>query len=89
MKKTKKTAITAAIFAAAMNLAACETDSYEKSKSEYEAPATEEYRPEDDEVYDVYGPPIAYEEEHTTVGEYKPEEEIQLPVYGPPECFNE
>lgn len=65
MKKTKKTALTAAILAAAMNLVACENDSSEKNNPDSDVFVTKEYRPEDDEIYDVYGPPIAYEDEQS------------------------
>lgn len=65
MKKTKKTALTAAILAAAMNLAACENDSSEKNNPDSDVFVTKEYRPEDDEIYDVYGPLIAYEDEQS------------------------
>lgn len=64
-EKTKKTVLTAAILAAAMNLAACENDSSEKNNPDSDVLVTKEYRPEDDEIYDVYGPPIAYEDEQS------------------------
>lgn len=88
MKKTKKTALTAAIFAAAMNLAACETDSPEKSKLDSDVSATEGYHPEDDEVCDVYGPPADYyEADESTDAEIDVTEfdinDVQI-VYGSP-----
>lgn len=84
MKKTKKTALTAALFAAAMQFTACGT-----------APA---YHPESDIPQDVYGPPreeIVSQTEPVSsteissqpvITEERAEEEVQNMqcVYGPP-----
>ena len=87
MKKTSKTKLMAAMFAAAAGLTGCDHGN-SGVQTVYGPPVTEnttmtsEYDPAKDEVQDVYGPPAA-EAEPTT--EYKPErDKVQL-VYGPPE----
>ena len=59
MKKSKKTALTAAIFATAMNFTACTSPDVDV-QTEYGAPIAtpeETYQPEEEMPQDVYGPP--------------------------------
>lgn len=92
MKKTQKTALTAAAFAAAINITACGSSTETNPSAEKETLSqisySAGYNPENDELYGVYGPPIAYEEETTAekTTEYDPQEEWAAPVYGPPIC---
>ncbi len=71
MKKSKKTALTAAIFATAMNFTACTSPDVD-IQTEYGAPIAipeETYKPEEEEEQDVYGPPAYFDdtaEEETT-----------------------
>lgn len=104
MKHTKKTALTAAVLAAAMGLSACEGGS-EVVETVYGPPSA--YVPETEEIQDVYGPPPVVSEETepvetTTVIEVLPEEsattataeapegdnDMQF-VYGPPNAIDE
>lgn len=61
MKKTEKTALTAAVFAAALNVVPMGTSAYD---------------PSEEEIQDVYGPPVYFE---TTTFE----EPVPQPDYGP------
>lgn len=86
MKKSSKTKLMAAMFAAAAGLTGCDHGN-SNVQDVYGPPVTEnttamsEYDPAKDDVQDVYGPPVT-EAEATT--EYKPEnDKVQL-VYGPP-----
>lgn len=83
MKKTEKTALIAAAFAAAVTMSACDKNS--SSTSGNDTPAAEDteskYLPEADDVEVVYGPPPSEE--------YDPESEEQQDVYGPPVDFED
>ncbi len=87
MKKTSKTKLVAAMFAAAAGLTGCDHGN-SGVQTVYGPPVTEnttmtsEYDPAKDEVQDVYGPPVT-EAEATT--KYKPEKDKVQVVYGPPE----
>ena len=86
MKKSKKTRLIAAMFAAAAGLTGCDQGGSDV-QTVYGPPVTEnttatsEYDPAKDDVQDVYGPPVT-EAEQTT--EYKPEKDKVQLVYGPP-----
>jgi hypothetical protein len=86
MKKSSKTKLMAAMFAAAAGLTGCDHGNSDVQVV-YGPPVTEnttmtsEYDPAKDEVQDVYGPPVT-EAEPTT--EYKPEKDKVQLVYGPP-----
>lgn len=64
MKHTRKTALTAAVLAAAVSLAACNGDP-SSLQTEYGPPPV--YEPETEEIQDVYGPPPVEEEDMTAV----------------------
>ena len=82
MKKTEKTALIAAAFAAALTMSACDKNSSSSSGSE--APGADDieskYLPETEDVEVVYGPPPSER--------YDPESEEQQDVYGPPVDFD-
>ena len=63
MKHTRKTALTAAVLAAAVSLASCNGDP-SSLQTEYGPPY---YEPETEEIQDVYGPPPVEEEDTTAV----------------------
>lgn len=71
MKKTKKTLLTAAAFAAALSLSAC--DGTSSSGSSSASLPSSDYEPSTEEIYDVYGPP----------SDIEPDTDIQC-EYGPP-----
>lgn len=90
MKKSRKTGLIAAAFAAAAGLTGCDHGD-SNLQTVYGPPPTEnttftsEYDPAKDEVQDVYGPPVTEAEETQEATEYKPEKDKVQLVYGPPE----
>ena len=90
MKKTSKTKLMAAMFAAAAGLTGCDHGN-SGVQTVYGPPVTEnttitsEYDPAKDEVQDVYGPPVTEAEKTEAASEYKPEKDKVQLVYGPPE----
>lgn len=70
MKKTKKTALTAAVLSAAVSLSACNwfgseyqvvygppPEEYEEEATEEATEPTEQFEPSEQEIQFVYGPP--------------------------------
>ncbi len=99
MKKTAKTAMTAALFAAAAGMTACAGSSIASGGENYLGSASDEntsevsYDPADEEIQDVYGPAPDYEDttEDITTTEALIEattEEMQC-VYGPPQSLGD
>ena len=85
MKKSRKTRLIAAAFAATAGLTSCQMAYGPPPTNEVTSEAVTEYDPAKDDVQDVYGPPVTEAEE--TEEEYRPEnDKVQL-VYGPPESF--
>lgn len=87
MKKTEKTVLTAALFAAALNMIPSGAGDVTTSASatDYNPAAPPiAYDPSAEEIQDVYGPPIW---ETTTAAPpiaYDPNNAVEVPVYGPP-----
>lgn len=89
MKKTRKTILTAAAFAAAMNMtAASGANILEAGAYNGEAPQAEEYDPSEEEIQDVYGPAPDYDVTTTMLETTTmlTTTSVQT-VYGPPWMF--
>jgi len=85
MKKTKQTLMTAAMFAAAINMSAY-ANSGNQNFSEMNVHAEESetsYEPSEEPIQDVYGPPTMFEAETTT----NTVTTVPATVYGPPWWF--
>lgn len=82
MKKTERTALTAALFAAALNFIPTGTNDMSSSAASNDvAPAgVDEYNPRDDEPIGMYGPPWMFEQ--TTAPTTEPLRTEVYPVYG-------
>lgn len=94
MKIKKKAAITAAVFAAAMNLSACaygpppESD-FPDHSNDIPTAESNDFDPGDNVHYNVYGPPDGEWEDETTeesvaVESFDPADNVNYDVYGPP-----
>ncbi len=85
MKKTRKTLLTAAALAAAVNLSACNTNgssdtSDPSSQQSVTAQSETDYDPSKDEPQDIYGPPT-----DLNIDPYVPSSDRIPVIYGPPE----
>lgn len=94
MKKTDKTALTAAMFAAAINLIPMGASAYdpenEPIQDVYGPPVVDTtYAPETEPIQDVYGPPWMFTESTVTATDTMPVPVTTFQtVYGPPEVIS-
>ncbi len=92
MKKSDKTALTAAIFAAALNIVPIAANAESNNNEPSDIP-TEYYSPEDEDIQDVYGPPEYFTTETTQTTSAMDTNYYDIintttePVYGPPWMF--
>ena len=82
MKKTKKTALTAALFAAAMTMTGCPAD--DSPQAVYGPPPTEEMTAAPETTAAATDAPT-----EAPARPYRPEEDVPQEVYGPPVEDNE
>lgn len=86
MKKTERTALTAALFAAALNFIPTGTSDMTSSAVGNDASpvGVDEYVPEADEPIGMYGPPWMFEQTTAPTTEPPLQTGLDYPVYGPP-----
>lgn len=90
MKKTDKTALTAAMFAAALNLIPTSSGTVlaaDTGETSAETAAVAEYDPAEEPLQEVYGPPVLFETTEPESLMTTATQPVVEPVYGPPWAF--